>query len=504
MLAAILNSPNYLSPNPKAAGHDALVNRYDYVLKGMVSMGNLDASDADKYYGKLPKLAQGQGQQHVRGPARLHADDGQGRAAPHRLRRRRDRRRRPPRDDDVHPERDGRGQGRRARRAAAGTEEAARRDVPRWTCRPGHCWASTPARTTSTASSTGRRWVGRRDPRSSRSPSRPGSRPGSASRTPSTATRRTPSRTAARSSTRGRARATTTGSAITLTKATQESVNTAYSDLTESLPNGPEDILKMAVALGIPRKSPGLEANDAIALGSATISPINMANAYASDRQRRGAPRRVHGQAGDPRLGRQGALARTEEEEPGALRGHRRRHQLRPPAGGLGRHRRQRAGAGTPRCRQDRHGHQRRRRRVLVVVRRLHPPGRDRGDVRPGQGQRGAQRLPVELLRRQLPDLHLAGRDAAPARGQAGRWTSRRRRTSTATRPRRATLPTRRRRRSPRRPRSSSPSRTEADEDRGARSRHDDRQPAPEPEPNPNPSQSQAPRCKATDPNCNP
>ena len=72
------------------------------------------------------------------------------------------------------------------------------------------------------------------------------------------------------------------GSAISLTTATEQSVNTAYSDLTQSLPNGPKDILKTAVAMGIPRKTPGLEANNAIALGSATISPINMANAYAT------------------------------------------------------------------------------------------------------------------------------------------------------------------------------------------------------------------------------
>ena len=38
----------------------------------------------------------------------------------------------------------------------------------------------------------------------------------------------------------------------------------------------------MAVEMGIPRNSPGLEANSGIALGSATISPIAMANAYAT------------------------------------------------------------------------------------------------------------------------------------------------------------------------------------------------------------------------------
>ena len=72
------------------------------------------------------------------------------------------------------------------------------------------------------------------------------------------------------------------GSAISLIKATEDSVNTAYADLTESLPEGPKKILDMAVDMGIPRNSPGLEPNSGIALGSATISPIAMANAYAT------------------------------------------------------------------------------------------------------------------------------------------------------------------------------------------------------------------------------
>jgi membrane peptidoglycan carboxypeptidase len=84
------------------------------------------------------------------------------------------------------------------------------------------------------------------------------------------------------------------GEHINLIEATEESVNTAYADLTMSLPNGPEDVLETAVDLGIPRwnkkldtrdhlrTSPGLEPVSGIALGSATVSPINMANAYAT------------------------------------------------------------------------------------------------------------------------------------------------------------------------------------------------------------------------------
>jgi membrane peptidoglycan carboxypeptidase len=83
------------------------------------------------------------------------------------------------------------------------------------------------------------------------------------------------------------------GSAVSLTTATEESINTAYADLTQAI--GPQRVLDTANALGIPswkRKakdpynhldnSPGLEPVSGIALGSATVAPINMANAYAS------------------------------------------------------------------------------------------------------------------------------------------------------------------------------------------------------------------------------
>lgn len=80
----------------------------------------------------------------------------------------------------------------------------------------------------------------------------------------------------------GEGTGTNFGSAISLLTATQNSVNTAYADLTDALPNGPEDVLEMAVKMGIPRNAPGLEPNNAISLGSATISPIAMASAYST------------------------------------------------------------------------------------------------------------------------------------------------------------------------------------------------------------------------------
>ncbi len=84
------------------------------------------------------------------------------------------------------------------------------------------------------------------------------------------------------------------GSAVNLLKATEDSINTAFTDLTVSLPNGPQDVLDMMNAMGIPpnkgpgkhygypRASAGLDAFPSITLGSATISPINMANAFAT------------------------------------------------------------------------------------------------------------------------------------------------------------------------------------------------------------------------------
>jgi len=81
---------------------------------------------------------------------------------------------------------------------------------------------------------------------------------------------------------------------VDLITATQQSINTAFIDLTNSIPDGPEQVIETANDLGIPpakptkktegipSSTPGLEPNVGVALGSATVSPINMANAYAT------------------------------------------------------------------------------------------------------------------------------------------------------------------------------------------------------------------------------
>lgn len=79
---------------------------------------------------------------------------------------------------------------------------------------------------------------------------------------------------------------------VNLLKSTEMSINSAYADLTMAIPNGPQKVMDTAIAMGVPKpgrggvnnmyKSPGLEAVGGIALGSATIAPVNMANAYAT------------------------------------------------------------------------------------------------------------------------------------------------------------------------------------------------------------------------------
>ena len=81
---------------------------------------------------------------------------------------------------------------------------------------------------------------------------------------------------------------------VSLLQATQDSINTAFIDMTLGMPDGPESIMDTAVAMGIPpekpkprtpgipNRSPGLRPETGISLGSATESPINMANGYAT------------------------------------------------------------------------------------------------------------------------------------------------------------------------------------------------------------------------------
>ena len=72
------------------------------------------------------------------------------------------------------------------------------------------------------------------------------------------------------------------GSAVSLLKATEDSINTAYVDLTMSMDNGPRAVVDTAVDMGIPKDSTDLRPEAGVALGSAIVNPIDMANSYGT------------------------------------------------------------------------------------------------------------------------------------------------------------------------------------------------------------------------------
>ena len=70
------------------------------------------------------------------------------------------------------------------------------------------------------------------------------------------------------------------GSSVDLVKATKDSINTAYVDL--SVQMGPQKVVDAAVAAGIPDTTPGLQANAVVPLGTASVHNIDMSSAYCT------------------------------------------------------------------------------------------------------------------------------------------------------------------------------------------------------------------------------
>ena len=68
---------------------------------------------------------------------------------------------------------------------------------------------------------------------------------------------------------------------VTLRRALAKSINTAFVDLTQQMDDGAEAIAKAAVDAGAP-EGDGWERNNRLALGVAEVSPVNIANAYAT------------------------------------------------------------------------------------------------------------------------------------------------------------------------------------------------------------------------------
>lgn len=84
---------------------------------------------------------------------------------------------------------------------------------------------------------------------------------------------------------------TSYGKRVSLLTALQNAINTAFVDMTLDTPNGALYIADMAVAMGVPANAPGLIrttksglqiASPTISLGAVSVSPIDIANSYAT------------------------------------------------------------------------------------------------------------------------------------------------------------------------------------------------------------------------------
>ena len=237
------------------------------------------------------------------------------------------------------------------------------------------------------------------------------------------------------------------GSAVRSVLALEQSINTAFVDLSiehEGRPrqdphDGQQDGDPAGRAdpqyPGIPSSTRDLEPDALITLGKSRVSAINMANTYATIAN--------GGQRADVHVDQQGDAQRRHREVPVQAAHARRRSTPTSTATSATRCSRSSCTAPAPTPRRSTGPPPARpvrrpttpRPGVVVVVRRLHPAAVHRGDVRARQGQRRARRLAAAvqrgrgLLRRRLPDGHVDRGDegatcsasadrAVPAAGQ--------------------------------------------------------------------------------------
>jgi membrane peptidoglycan carboxypeptidase len=73
---------------------------------------------------------------------------------------------------------------------------------------------------------------------------------------------------------------TSYGEYVDMLEATRKSINTAFVDLTMEI--GPDKVLDAAVRAGIPENAPGLNADARITLGTSSVTPVQLADAYAT------------------------------------------------------------------------------------------------------------------------------------------------------------------------------------------------------------------------------
>jgi membrane peptidoglycan carboxypeptidase len=282
MLAAVLNSPNYLSPDRGAEGRESLLERYDYVLDGMVAMGNLEAAEADTYRGQLPTVGKARASNMYGGQRGFMLTMVKSELL---------------RLGFAEAEIDAGGlrvETTFTKKAMQSAEEGVLEQRPQGLKKLHVATASVDVKTGGLLGF----YAGQDYLDSQLNWAKLGGSPGSSFK---------PFALAAglkdgfslkdtfdgnapfvlpdgggEVGNQGEGQGRSYGSAINMITATENSVNTAYVDLTTAMENGPQKVVRMANALGVPKDAPGLKPFPAVALGSATVSPIDMANSYAT------------------------------------------------------------------------------------------------------------------------------------------------------------------------------------------------------------------------------
>ena len=282
MLAAVLNSPNYLSPDRSDASREALLNRYDYVVGGMRSMGSISAGDAAEIADRLPPIKKPTTSDLYGGQrgfmldlvkkelVRLGFDEQEIEAGGLRVTTTFTKKAMDAAKNAVLQERPAGFSDKQLHVGVASVDVATGGLLGFY---GGQDYLQSQIN-----------WAAAQDsPGSAFKPFAvaAGIKDGFSLKDTFQGNSPYTFPDGSKVVNEGEGGGTDYGAKVSLTTATQKSINTAFIDMTQAMDNGPKKIRDMAVAMGLPDK-PALEANAGISLGSAPQSPIDMANAYST------------------------------------------------------------------------------------------------------------------------------------------------------------------------------------------------------------------------------